>query len=248
MSVRQVYYQIVINGDVEKTDNGYRRVQRQLLLMRQEGILPHSLIVDSSRSYYKSESYNSLKEATDRLLRRYKVDTWKNTNAYVEIWLEKEGLAGIFREVTDEFDVPLYPTKGFTSETFVYEAAVYIMSQSKPAFIYIFSDHDPSGEELSDTIIKKMKAFGVDAYFERIALTTQQIEYYNLPTRYTKKTTHKKGFKGPSTELDALPPDVLKELIRNCILKHINPHDIENIKMETAVHKETLSNILVQIQ
>jgi len=93
-----------------------------------------------------------------------------------------------------------------------------------------------------------MKAFGVDAYFERIALTQEQVEYYNLPTRETKKSNHVKDFKGESTELDALPPDVLKQLIRDCILKHINSRDIENIKMETTVHKDTLSNILVQIQ
>jgi len=140
--------------------------------------------------------------------------------------------------------VPLYVAKGFTSDSFAFTAANHIKQIGKPTYIYIFSDHYPSGLLLSDTIVKKIRSFGVNPHCERVALSKQQVEEYNLPTRPTKKSSHSRGFTGESTELDALHPKVLKELIRDCIYRHISPHDIKNIKMEEAVHKQTLTDIL----
>jgi len=244
MTVRQVYYQLVTRNEVDKTEAGYNRVQSQLLLMRQEGLIPYTLVSDSSRRFYQVEAFNGLEDAVTSWLHYYRLDVWKNIDAHVEIWLEKEALSGIFTEVTDEFNVPLYVTKGFTSDSFAFTAANQIKRINKPTYIYIFSDHDPSGVLLSDTIIKKLKAFGVDPHCERVGLTKEQIEDLNLPSRPTKKSTHLKGFIGESTELDAMDPRLLQELIRQCIYQHISPHDINNIKMEEATHKETLSNIL----
>jgi len=190
MTVRQVYYQLVVKGAVDKTDAGYNQVQRQLLRMRQEGIIPYNLISDSSRRFYQIQAYNGMEEAVTDWLHYYRLDVWKNIDAHVEIWLEKEALSGIFTEVTDEFNVPLYVAKGFTSESFAFTAANQIKQIGKPTYIYIFSDHDPSGVLLSDTIIKKLNSFGVDPHCERVGLTKKQIEENNLPTRHTKKSNH----------------------------------------------------------
>jgi len=244
MTVRQVFYQLVTKGVVDKTEAGYSKVQTQLLKMRQEGLVPHKLVSDSSRRYYQLTSYNSLPEAVDSWLHYYRLNVWKEIDAHVEIWLEKEALTGVFQEVTFEYDVPLYVTKGFTSDSFAYNASQQIKEIGKPTYIYIFSDYDPSGVLLSDTIEKKIKSFGINPSFERVALSKQQVEEFDLPTRATKKSTHLKSFKDESTELDALHPATLKEIIRDCIYRHISAQDIEKIKMEESVNKQTLYNIM----
>jgi len=45
-----------------------------------------------------------------------------------------------------------------------------------------------------------------------------------LPTRPTKRdgNTHAHKFEGDSVELDALPSSALRELVRNCIERHID--------------------------
>jgi hypothetical protein len=50
----------------------------------------------------------------------------------------------------------------------------------------------------------------------RIALTEEQIVRYNLPTRPTKRegNTHASNFDGDGVELDALPPQVLRDMVR----------------------------------
>jgi hypothetical protein len=58
-----------------------------------------------------------------------------------------------------------------------------------------------------------------------VALTEQQIAEFNLPTRPTKRegNRHAYGFAGDSVELDALPPHVLRDMVRDVIERHISP-------------------------
>jgi len=226
MTVRQVYYQLVVKDAVEKTEAGYNQVQRQLLLMRREGLIPYFLISDSSRRKHQLQSHNGLEDAATDMIHHYRLNVWKDLDVYVEIWLEKEALSGIFTDVTYEFDVPLCVTKGFASDSFIFRSANYIKYIGKPTYIYIFSDHDPSGLLLADEIGRKLRSFGVDPHCERIGLRPEQVAELGLPSRPTKKSSHLKGFIGESTELDAMHPSLLKELIEDCIYRHISQHDI----------------------
>src|SRR6266436_4230432 len=42
MTVRQVFYQASVRGIVEKTEDGYRKVQNDLVHMRRNGEMPYS--------------------------------------------------------------------------------------------------------------------------------------------------------------------------------------------------------------
>jgi len=58
---------------------------------------------------------------------------------------------------------------------------------------------------------------------ERVALTEEQIEQFNLPTRPTKRegNRHANKFEGDSVELDALPASTLRDMAREVIERHI---------------------------
>ena len=49
MTVRQVFYQAAVRGLVEKTEDGYRKVQTDLVLMRRAGDLPYGWLADNTR-------------------------------------------------------------------------------------------------------------------------------------------------------------------------------------------------------
>ena len=57
-----------------------------------------------------------------------------------------------------------------------------------------------------------------------MAVTEEQIEQWELPTRETKRegNRHAKNFEGDSCELDSIPPDRLRDLVRECIMRHID--------------------------
>lgn len=76
-------------------------------------------------------------------------------------------------------------------------------------------------------------------YFERMAVTLDQIAEWNLPTRPTKRPgTHAKMFEGDSVELDAIPPKTLKWLIEWCITHQIDQRAYDGLRISEANERE----------
>ena len=145
MTVRQCFYRATVAGLVEKTEAGYKQVQRILAGMRRAGEMPYSWLTDSSRSVYRRDSFDGPEEAAAATARFYRKALWTNANCRVEVWLEKDALSGVLLPVTDGYDVGLYVTRGFSSLSFLHAAAEQIAGLDVPAFIYHLGDRDPSG-------------------------------------------------------------------------------------------------------
>ena len=108
----------------------------------------------------------------------YRRDLWIDQGVHVEVWTEKDAIRGVISPVTAEYDVPLMISRGFSSETFLYETAEDINDEGNPAVIYQLGDHDPSGVAAWDDIQRKLRDFvddDIDVTFERIAVTPEQI-------------------------------------------------------------------------
>lgn len=224
MTVRQMFYRMSSGSYVDKTEAGYRQVQRCLLNMRRARAIPYHWIADNTRWVRKQASYRSMQEALTAWQENYRRDLWNDQNAHVEIWLEKDALAGVFYEITNEYDVPLYVTRGYSSETYLFEAAEGLKTIDKPKYIYHFGDFDPSGRDAARDIAARLRSFGAFFSFDEAAVTEWQISHFQLPTRPTKKSDvrTKNWNRGDSVELDAIPPSDLRALVRSCIESHIN--------------------------
>lgn len=241
MTVRQVFYQAVSRGLVPKDeDAGYKLIQRNLLDMRRHGHLPYELVSDVSRRMMKPTTFDGLDHALDNWMHYYRQDVWAKQDETVEIWLEKDALSSIFWEITQKYDVPLYIVRGFSSESFLFEAAQMIKRSGKKTYVYFFSDYDPSGLALCNQVETMLPRFGADIVFHRAALTQDQILSFNLPTRPTKKSNHSKNFIGQSVDIDALHPNTLISMVESCILNHISERDLENIRNEEEVQRDTI--------
>jgi hypothetical protein len=121
-------------------------------------------------------------------------------------------------------------------------------------------DHDPSGLDIDSNIVKGIgesleslegfKAggtYGVErtfadyADFARIAVTPEQIESMELPSRPTKTgDTRSKGFQGESVELDAIPPETLRDLARDAIERHVDQHGLDVLRKLEAEERAGL--------
>ncbi|WP_210417961.1 hypothetical protein, partial [Bythopirellula goksoeyrii] len=124
MTVRQVYYQLVSRGAIAKTEAQYKStVIRLLVEMRRDGTIPYDWIADNTRWMRKPRTYSSLAGMLERTQQTYRRATWDNQDDYVEVWLEKEALAGVLYPITDRWDVPLMVTRGYPSVSYIYEAA-----------------------------------------------------------------------------------------------------------------------------
>jgi len=159
MTVRQVFYQATVRGLVEKAESGYGKVQTDLTIMRRAGELPYGWLADNTRWQRKPRTFDSVEDALQATAAFYRKSLWTNADSYVEIWLEKDALAGVILPVTSMYDVPLMVARGYASLSFLYNAAEYINDLDVPTFIYHCGDFDPSGvnagEKIEETLHRR---------------------------------------------------------------------------------------------
>ena len=242
-TVRGIFYQAVSRGLVEKTEPEYKgTVCRLLGEMREAGELPFRWIADNTRWMRKPDTYGSLVDMLENSAAFYRRAVWQSQRDYIEIWLEKDALAGVFSDVTYEYDVPLMVTRGYPSTTYIFEAAEEIDRIGKPTFIYYFGDRDPSGVNIYQTVERKLQKWTSGKItFTHAAVTPEQIDEYDLPTRPTKKTDSRaKKFKGESVELDAIPARELRLIVETCILNHIDTDALKGVLMAEEQERKTL--------
>jgi hypothetical protein len=249
MTVRQVFYQLVQRGSIEKTEAQYQQtVVRLLAAMRIAGELPFSWIVDHSRRRQVTRTFSSVTEAVEDTARFYRRSALRDAPAYVEVWVEKDALSGIMWDATCDYDVPLLSSKGMPSLTFLHSTAEQMRFEwevrRRPTYLYQFGDHDPTGALIPRTIEARLREFcpKVDFTVERVALTEAQIVEHRLPTRPTKRegNPHAKGFEGESVELDALPPRILKAMVSEVIERHITPAALSALRVAEESERDLL--------
>ncbi len=183
MTVRQVFYQASVRGQVEKSEAGYDRGQTDLAMMRRCGEMPYGWLADNTRWQRKPRTFGSIEEALQDTARLYRKSLWHEADCYVEVWLEKDALAGVVAPVTAEYDVPLMVARGYASLSFLHSAAEAIAALDMPAYIYHLGDFDPSGVNAGEKIEQTLRELAPHAeiYFERIAVTPEQIREWKLP-------------------------------------------------------------------
>jgi hypothetical protein len=247
MTVRQVFYQATVHGLVEKSEAGYGKVQTDLVLMRRTGMLPYDWLADNTRWQRKPKTFDSVEQALTETARLYRKSLWTDAYAYVEIWLEKDALAGVIYPITHMYDVPLMVARGYASLSFLHSAAEYIETLDVPAHIYHFGDFDPSGVNAGEKIEQTLceLAPSAEIIFERIAVTPEQIEAWRLPTRPTKaKDARSKHFGELSVELDAIEPQRLRSLVSDAIERHLPAEQYAVLKAAEESERSLLQRLI----
>jgi hypothetical protein len=229
MTVRQVFYQATVRGLVDKTEVGYRQVQRDLVLLRREGVMPYGWLADNTRWQQKPDTFSSVEAALTETARFYRKALWADAGCYVEVWLEKDALSVVIDPITSMYDVPLMVARGYASLSFLHGAAEKIRDLDVPTYVYHLGDFDPSGVNAG----------------EKIEETLRQIEAWNLPSRPMKASdTRAKNFGDVSVELDAIEPDTLRAIVRQAIEQHLPREQFEVLKAAEESEREILHKLV----
>ncbi len=253
VTVRGTFYLAETAGLVPKDDTtGYRPVQREILKMRREGIIPWGWITDGSRSRFGYRRYGGLDSYAKQVAANYRRDYWHGAEQYVEVWIEKEALRGVISPVVlDEFGLDLYVTKGQPSVSYLYDAAEDIVVDGRPTFVYVLADWDPGGLRIFDRIKQELTGFVGDAaelHVRRLALTPHQIDLYGLPSRPGKvkdpnAAAFKRQYGDRCVELDAMPPNTMRALVREKLESYMDPEKLRQLKLAEREERRGLREI-----
>ena len=256
-TVRQLFYAASVAGGVDKTEAGYRQVQRQVLAMRREDLIDYSIVADNTRWVRQITTYSSLEDWVDESLRALKIDYWRDAEVRVEVWLEKDALAGVVSDITNKWRVPLFVTRGYASESFAYEAANNANEDGRPFRIIYLGDFDASGVHMARDLESRLRGFLDDEdllLFDRVAVTPAQVKEWNLPSRPNKETDTRHAafaaeFPGlEATELDAIRPDMLRNLVESEIKQSINDAALGRIQVEEKEAQELAKQITAKFR
>ena len=255
ITLRHLFYRLVSIGCLKKSEKEYKSLCRYIMKWRRSSEVPWDAFADNTRWWYKKPAFSNMEEALWNTRNTYRRNIWATQGAYVEIWCEKDAIASILYEEAEDFGVPVFPLRGFASGTALHSAADGFKQQiaaGKEVYIYYFGDRDPSGAAIDGSVITNLKEdHGIDAHFhfERVAILPEQIEFYNLPTRPTKKSDPRAAkFEGESVEIDAMPMDALRKMVTYCIVNHIDQQEWaaqQAIEQEERATLNTMINVFM---
>src|SRR5262249_4609884 len=110
ITVRGCFYQCEtwIPHIIPKSQKGYGIVQRRLVTLRAREVIPYSMITDGTRWRHGYTRYTDRWDFRRRVAGLFRLDYWTDEPVHVEVWIEKDALAGtIFPVVVDEWGVDL---------------------------------------------------------------------------------------------------------------------------------------------
>lgn len=224
LTLRQLYYQLVSRDIIANRQREYKRLGSIVNDARLAGLIDWFAIEDRTRNLQKLSHWDSPEELVRACAEQYHVDMWEGQAWRPEVWIEKDALVGVIEGVCDEFDVPYFSCRGYTSQSEMWVAGRRLNSygHDQTPIIFHFGDHDPSGKDMTRDITDRLELFMGGLEVKRLALNMDQVEEYEPPPNPAKTTDSRYAayiaeFGGESWELDALEPAVIATLIRNAI-------------------------------
>jgi hypothetical protein len=243
MTVKGVHYKLEGVGVVSKERSGYRQVQRQVLKLREEGLLPWAFIADGTRWVRHVQTFDSPQDSLVAAAQSYRRDLWQRQGWRPEVWLEKDALADLIVDVTREWGVPLYVSRGNTGASYVQNAAVEARREwrnglGRQTRVFTLYDYDQGGARAHRTVRRYFEQWAGDAAIVTpLGLTADQISEWSLPTRPANNKDPEAAKWGgkPCVELDAADAEDLCGLVECAITGLVDQHAW---KVEKAVEEE----------
>jgi hypothetical protein len=102
MTLRQCYYQLVSKQIIPNNRGSYQTLGRALVEARKQDMIPWHWIEDRLRKPRHVSMWADVPAFAQTVIRSYRRDIWQTQPQYLEVWLEKDALSGIFEDELDD--------------------------------------------------------------------------------------------------------------------------------------------------
>jgi hypothetical protein len=226
---------------IPNKQSAYNSLSSRTAQARRDGWFPS--LVDRGRKIQRYQTFGNPAEARKWLASIYRLDRTIGQKTSIYIGVEKNGLLNLLVNWFGDFGVSVIALGGYSSQTFCDDIVQDVEKRKRPAVLIYGGDFDPSGMD----ILRDFKArTDCWARTHRVALNPDQIEEYNLPPLPGKASDSRAaGFVRDhgeliQVELDALPPDVLRDVYMRQFSYYWNPKAYERIMEKEDNDRQTL--------
>lgn len=224
MTLRQLFYRLVADKVIPNTQSYYQRLSKMTAVARREGSFPD--LVDESRDIHGGGGDTSPADALRSAADYYTRDHTEGQSYTLVLAVEKRGLLSLLDLWFGDLGVLRVAAGGFDSQSNIDDLVRAVRYRRRPAVLLYAADFDPSGEDIARDFIARTDCWHEEP--RRIALTPQQVA--NLPEyaptdaelRKLRNDPRAKAFERRhgslvQYEVDALPPDELRNLYRTAL-------------------------------
>lgn len=250
LTLRQLYYQLVSANIIANKERSYKNLGSLVSRARLAGLIDWDAIEDRVRQAKRAPEWESASSLMESALASFRLPRLQGQLHYVELWVEKDALAGVLEPISRQYHVVLMVNRGYSSQSAMYESAKRIEQRTdqfgcRDATILYLGDLDPSGEDMVRDIQDRMDLFGASVRVEKVALTIDQVRSYDLPPNPAKLSDSRaRAFiekYGPeSWEVDAIPPRELRRIIDVAILSKLDTDAMNLVIDREAEIKDAL--------
>ncbi|HKQ65999.1 MAG TPA: hypothetical protein VJZ73_13375 [Methylomirabilota bacterium] len=256
LTARQVYYRLVAGGKIPNTPTSYKNLTSLLADARYAGLVDWDLIEDRGREPDVPSEWDSIDEIVDAAVRQFRLPRWRDQPHYVELWVEKQALAGVLGPIARRHHIALMVNKGYSSASAVKASAERMINASpeESSIVLYLGDHDPSGNDMVRDVRVRLEEFGVpDLEVRKLALTRAQIDKFNPPPNPAKITDSRAAAyiaeHGEfSWELDALPPRELNRLVEQAIASIVDADKMQAVLAREQRAKDSVQAMLIAVK
>lgn len=256
LTCRQIFYRMVGAHGYDKTESAYGRLCHHLANARRGQVIPFDAIRDDGMTTFTMDHFDD----HDDFLRHvrelgegYTRNKLAAQDVHIEVWCEAAGMLPQLYRVAEPFSVPVYSSGGFDSLTAKKRLADRICAIEKHAIILHLGDFDPSGVSIFDSVAQDVEAFVmadrshglVSVEFERVALIRDQVQTFGLPTAPAKASdSRSKNWAGGTCQLEALPPDVIADILKGAIERRVDWDQIAEDQQAEEYDRVMISGLL----
>jgi len=242
VTLRQLFYRLVAAELLPNTTVAYQTLSARTAAARRQGGFP--ALLDRTREIHRHIFFSNPGEARAYLAAIYRRDRTAGQAEAVYLGVEKHGIVAQLEAWFSDYGLRILALGGYSSQTYVDEIAEDAKADGRPAVLIYAGDWDPSGEDIARDFLERCPVFSDTV---RVALNAEQVEEYRLPEMPGKPTdTRAAGFirrhgRLAQVELDALPPDTLRELYTLELERHVDMSAFEEQVEQEGQDRKALS-------
>jgi len=250
LTLRQLYYQLVSANIIPNKERSYKNLGNLVSKARLAGQLDWDAIEDRVRQAKRAPEWDSASSLMESALASFRLPRLQGQCHYVELWVEKDALAGVLEPISKECHIVLMVNRGYSSQSAMYESAKRISYRMDnlgcdDATILYLGDLDPSGEDMVRDIQDRMDLFGTQVEVVKVALNIDQVQKHQLPPNPAKLSDSRASafiakYGRESWEVDALSPRELRAIINGAIWSRLDMDAMNEIIDQENEIKETL--------
>ena len=210
--------------------------------LRENGDIPWEWIVDETRSLNDYRGASTLREWMLDVLPQARLDAWAGDAPL--ILTESRSLAGVLRELVDDYAAQIAATNGQCGG-FLHTRIAPIV-QPGQRILYL-GDLDLSGGQIEANTRRVLEREAGELAWERLALTQEQVDLYDLPVMSKLDRRYNDDHPHEAVETEALSQTIIVEIVRNR-LEQLLPEPLGSVQLRADAQRAVIQRALQRLR